>query len=193
MKKKKTAIILFLILVILVTTLYYFISIDAYGIVWRKTNYDLWISQKGKLAIRSFDVSDLTTKKEVFIDHFSDGRSLNGLIDTKTFKYVGNYFYKDKNHVYLHYDMSDGGHINIIEGADPTSFNLFGCNAKDKNSIYDQRNGKLDMVDYETFKTSSKIGCYAKDKNEFYFYGEIIDTTNADKELKKIMTKLNEL
>jgi hypothetical protein len=168
--------------------------VDQYGITWKKTDYDLWISQNGELAIKSIDVSDRKTKKEVYIDHFFDGKSLNSEIDTLTFKYLGNYFYKDKNHVYNHYVMSDGGNFTIVDGADPKTFITIGvCYAKDKTSIYDQRNGKLEMVDYTTFKTSGEIGCFAKDKNGYYFWDEKIDTTNADEELKKIIHKLNEL
>jgi len=193
MHTNRTRFIQCLILMILASSCNNSKSIDKNGITWRKTKYDLWISQKGKLAIQSFDVSDGAHKKEVFIDHFSNGKSLNSVIDTTTFKYLGHYFYKDKNHVYRHYDMSDGGQL-IIEDANSRSFNLLGgCYAKDNTSIYGQRHGKLDRVDYKTFKFSDKFGCYAKDKNGYYFWGEKIDTTNADDDLKKIIKELNEL
>lgn len=182
-----------LILIILTSSCNNSKSINENGIIWSKTKYDLWISQKGELAILSFDVSDENNKKEVFIDHFSNGKSLNSIIDTTTFKYLGNYFYKDKNHVYRHYNMSDGGHF-IIEDADSKSFELLGdCYAKDNTSIYGQTHGKLDMVDYKTFKFSDEFGCYAKDKNDYYFWGEKIDTTNADDDLKKVISDLDEL
>jgi hypothetical protein len=169
-------------------------SVDKYGMTWRKTGYDLWISQNGKLAIKSFDVSDGVTKKNVFIDQFPDGKSLNSIVDTITFKDLGNYFFKDKNHVYKHYDMSDGGHFIIVDRADPKTFIIINdCYAKDKTSIYCQRLGRLDMVDYKTFKTTTETGCFAKDKNGFYFQDEKIDTTNTDVELQKIIKKLKKL
>ncbi|MGX7668760.1 hypothetical protein [Flavobacterium pedocola] len=169
-------------------------AVDKYGMTWRKTSYDLWISQNGKLAIKSFEVADDGTKENIFIDQFPDGKSLNSIVDTLTFKNLGNYFYKDKNHVYKHYDMSDGGHFLMVDGADPKTFIIISdCYAKDKTSVYCERYGRLDMVDYETFKTTDEIGCFAKDKNGYYFRDEKIDTTSADEELQKIIQKLKKM
>lgn len=193
MGENRIKMLLILLLLTLGVSCYNNKTIDKNGIVWIKTKFDLWKSIDGKLAVQSFDVSDLTTKNEVFIDCFANGKELKGIIDTLTFEYLGNYFYKDKNYIYYHYDTSDGGNFHLIEDADPKSFNLLGWYAKDKNSIYDPRHGKLDKIDYQTFKTSDELGSFAKDKNGFYFYGEIIDTANADSDLKEIVNTLSEI
>ena len=193
MRKSRTKIFYFL-LTILFTSCYNSVLVDEFGTVWKKTNCNLWISQNGKLALQSFDVSDMKNKKNVFIDHFSNGKPLNGLIDTITFRYLGNYFYKDKNHVYNHNSMADGGHFLIVEEADSKTFIILGnFYGKDKTSIYSTRDRKLDLVDYATFKTSSETDYYAKDKNGYCNMGEKIDTINADDELKKIIQKLEKL
>ncbi|MDI9308670.1 MAG: DKNYY domain-containing protein [Limnohabitans sp.] len=182
-----------LLLLTLGVSCYNYKSIDKNGMVWIKTNYDLWKSIDGKLAVQSFDVSDLTSKKEIFIDRFTNGKQLKNIIDTTSFEYLGNYFYKDKNYIYYHYDTSDGGNFHLIEDADPKTFTLIGWYAKDKKSIYDPRHGKLDKIDYQTFKTSEEVGSFAKDKNGYYFWGENIDTLDADNELKETINILNEM
>jgi hypothetical protein len=166
---------------------------------WKKTNFNLWKSKNGDLAIKTQEANE----EGIFIDRFiselcCEGDKIKNVIDTLTFKYLGSSFYKDKNNVYTHYAMSDGGNFWIVEKADAKTFEVIGnsCYAKDKKYIYGERAMKMDSVDYKTFKTCDDCGCYAKDKNEYYFWEskiDITDITDSDEETKKIIERLKKL
>lgn len=134
---------------------------------WKKTAYDLWKSKNGDLGLKTQE----GTEQEITIDKYitticCEGKSLKSVIDTVTFEYLGSSFYKDKNYIYTHFIMSDGGNFSIVQNADVQTFKVIGdCYAKDKNNIYGERAMKMDSVDYKTFKTEKGCGCFAKDKN----------------------------
>lgn len=163
---------------------------------WKKTNFDLWKSKNGDLAIKTQEANE----EGIFIDRFiselcCEGNKIKNVIDTLTFKYLGSSFYKDKNNVYTHYAMADGGNFWIVEEADAKTFEVIGnsCYAKDKNYIYGERVMKMNSVDYKTFKTCDDCGCFAKDKNGYYFWDSKIDITDIDEETKKIIERLKKL
>jgi hypothetical protein len=79
-------------------------------------------------------------------------------------------FFKDKNRIYFHYDMSDGGYFQIWS-EDVADFEMIGNYVRYKGKIYYPRFGYLD-ADYESFKTSNSLGPLGKDKNGFFEYGE---------------------
>lgn len=156
---------------------------------WKKTNYDLWKSNKGDLAIKVTE----GTAEGIFIDRYIDKLScekkIKDVVDTLTFKYIGSSFYKDKNNVYTHFDMASGGIFFIVEKADPSTFKILGnCYAKDKNYIFGERAMLMKNIDYKTFKTSKEVGCFAKDKNGYYFWDSKINIEEETDEevLKKI-------
>ncbi len=143
---------------------------------WKKLECGLWLSKNGTLAFKTEARDERGEVSIKFINELCcDGATLSATIDTTTFKFLGSSFYKDKNHVYTHFTMDDGGNFWILEEADVTTFEVIGdCYAKDKHNIYDGRARILEGVDYDTFKTMKGIGCYAKDKNGYYFWDELI-------------------
>lgn len=170
---------------------------DSYNqsLHWKPTSFGLWRSKNGDLAIKSQAGSDVGISIDKYISDLADsGKPIRSVIDTVTFRYVGNSFYKDKNHVYTHYAMVDGGNFWIVQDADPQTFEALGsCYAKDKNYIYGERAMKMDSVDYKTFKTSKECSCFAKDKNGFYFWDDKINLKEADPETLLMVDKLKKL
>ncbi|WP_298137107.1 DKNYY domain-containing protein [Flavobacterium sp.] len=164
---------------------------------WKKTNYGLWKSKNGDLAIKSQASNEQQIDIEKYITQLCcEGKEIKDVVDTLTFKYLGSSFYKDKKNVYTHYVMSDGGNFWIVEMADAKTFEVIGksCSAKDKNYIYGERAMKMDSVDYKTFKTCDDCSCFAKDKNGYYFWDSKIDLNEVnDDETKKIIEKLKKL
>ena len=163
---------------------------------WKKTNYSLWKSKNGDLAIKTQAGNEQGIDIERYITQCCEGEEIKNIIDTLTFKYLGSSFYKDKKNVYTHYTMSDGGNFWIVEKADAKTFEVIGnsCYAKDKNYIYVERAMKIDDIDYKTFKTCDDCGCYSKDKNGYYFWDSKIELKDIkDEESKKIIEKLKKL
>ncbi|MEM8763706.1 MAG: DKNYY domain-containing protein [Bacteroidota bacterium] len=152
---------------------------------WIQIREGLWRDINGELGIKTIE----RIEKGIDIERYitcCEGKSLKYLIDTTSFKFLGSSFYKDKNHVFTHFDMADGGIVWILEEADVSTFKVIGdCYAKDKNNIYGERAMAMDSVDYRTFKTKKGIGCYAKDKNGYYFWGEKV------MDMKKVLPKPN--
>lgn len=166
---------------------------------WQKTSYDLWKSKNGDLAIQTQEATEENINTEVYItEMWRDDENfipINQVVDTLTFRYLGSSFYKDKNLVYTHYVMSDGGNFQVVKEADSETFQVIGdCYAKDKNYIFGERAMKMDSVDYSTFKTAKGLGCHAKDKNAYFFWDEKInlDDYKSEEELQ-IIEKLNQL
>lgn len=162
---------------------------------WKETDFGLWKSKNGDLGLKTVEATDVGITIEKFIDTFWDGKPLKEVIDTTTFQKLGSSFYKDKNHIYTHYIMADGGNFSIVEEADVSTFHVLGdCYAKDKNYIFGERALKMDSVDYETFKTCLDCGCYAKDKTGFYFWDDKIDETEITDEITlQMIEKLKKL
>ncbi|MFV0541488.1 MAG: DKNYY domain-containing protein [Aestuariibaculum sp.] len=162
---------------------------------WAETKFGLWKSKNGDLGLKTTEGFDVENSIDKYICRLTDGRSLKEVIDTLTFKVLGSSFYKDKNHVYTHFVMLDGGFFQIVEDADVKTFKVLGsCYAKDKNYIFGERALKMEDVDYKTFKTCNDCGCFAKDKTNYYFWDDKIDINNiTDKETLEIIKKLEQL
>ncbi len=78
--------------------------------------------------------------------------------------------------------------MSIFEDADAQNFEMIGdCYAKDKYNIYEERSGKLEGVDYASFKTKFDLGCIGRDKKGYWFWGNREDLNDPihDNELKK--------
>ncbi|MFV0346337.1 MAG: hypothetical protein ACK5IQ_08870 [Bacteroidales bacterium] len=165
------------------------------SLCWNEIGCGLWKSKNGDLALKIVEWTDVNTSIDKYIMCLADFRPLNKVVDTTTFRYLGSSFYGDKNHIYTHYMMVDGGFFQIVEDADVETFRIIGaCYAKDKNYIFGERAMRMDSVDYKTFKTCDECGCFAKDKNAYYFWDEKIDTTNIeDEEILKIIEQLRKL
>jgi hypothetical protein len=161
----------------------YLEKLDSFNLSleWKLMNCGLWHNKLGEIGFKTNRVicSDGLIIAETYITKFgfNENQPLKDIIDTLTFIELGNTYYKDKNHIYHHYSMSDGGSFNIFEKADLETFQIIGdCYAKDKNHIFEMRTGVLENVDYATFKTKKGLsGCVAKDKNGYIIWGERIN------------------
>ncbi|WP_313031514.1 DKNYY domain-containing protein [Soonwooa sp.] len=166
------------------------------SLAWIKTSFGLYKSKNGDLALKAAEGTEEGIIIEKYITEMADGQPLKSVIDSATFSYLGSSFYKDKNHVYTHYVMVDGGNFWIVDNADVKTFQVLGnCYAKDKNKIFTERNMETDTIfDYRSFKTCDDCGCFAKDKNGYYFWDEKIDINNIEnKETESIINRLKKL
>lgn len=159
---------------------------------WKETKCGLWKSKDGDLAIKTIEGFESSIINK-YITHLTDGRPFSQVIDTLTFNYLGSSFYKDKNHIYTHYSMLDGGNFWIVEDTDVKTFRVIenSCYTKDKNYIFGERKMKMDRVDYESFRTCDQCNCFAKDKYGYYGWGEKIALNDIeDKEIRQQLRKL---
>lgn len=166
---------------------------------WKKLNCGLWINKKGDVGFKDNKVIGMEglISVEYYITKlgFNEDEPLNKIIDTTTFRELGNTYYKDKNHIYHFYGMVGGGSFYIFDKADYATFEILGdCYAKDKNHIFEMRSGILENVDYKTFITKKDIsGCIAKDKNGYIVWGNRINLKETeDDQLKKMITEFEE-
>lgn len=165
---------------------------------WKLLNCGLWQNKNGEIGFKTNRVicSDGQVIAENYITKFgfNENPPLKDIVDTATFNELGNTYYKDKNHIYHYYAMSDGGSFNRFEKADHQTFQIIGdCYAKDKNYIFDLKGNKID-ADYKTFKTTNGLsGCVAKDKNGYFAWGERINPDEIDDDyLRKAILQLDE-
>lgn len=154
---------------------------------WRKMTCGLFMSPEGELGfasnpeIANFNDAELiaySKKTELCENQFlttfgHEGEvRLYAVIDTTTFESIGAGFFKDKNHIYSHYEMCDGGYFKIFS-SDTSSFRLLNAYYMSyKDEIYYYRWDKKIDADFKTFKVSNEFGMLAKDKNGFFDFGE---------------------
>lgn len=97
-------------------------------------------------------------------------KPIEGVIDLTSFQKLNDTFYKDKLHIYQHYNMSDGGYLYQLDSVDYASFKVLNdCYAKDKHRLFGFRNNDVSFFDVASFKTCDTCWCMAKDKNGYYF------------------------
>ena len=164
---------------------------------WKKLRDGLFINKNGEIGFedqRALNEGILSETYYITKFGFNENPTLKSIIDTATFTELGNTYYKDKNNIYHYYGMAYGGKFHILENVDYKSFQILGdCYAKDKNNIYEMRAGKLDSVDYKTFKTIRNCGCFAKDKNGYYSWdSKISKEYYEEKYIKEAIKKLNQ-
>jgi hypothetical protein len=100
-----------------------------------------------------------------------------------------NQFFVDKNGAYRKYETDDNITIIPIINADLNTFQVLDNSiyAKDKNNVYDCRNGGIDNADINTFEAIKPGGknstATGKDKNHYYFWNKI--------EMESTVTKSN--
>lgn len=151
---------------------------------WRKLKCGLFIHTDGRIAFASapwlINVKREDLKGEtcpnVFITTLGDDYTtqLRTVIDTATFESLPvNDFYSDKNRIYSHYAMCDGGYFNVF-ATDTASF--VACNTSYfiyKGKVMYFRGGDIE-ADAATFKASKEHTMLAKDKDGFFEFGERI-------------------
>ena len=160
---------------------------------WKYLKHNLYINTKGDIGFASepnivfVPPSELEGERSmcpnVFLTTFGyyDSITLKSTIDVETFEYVGASYYKDKNHIYSHYTVCDGGAFKIFSD-DTASFKVWGLHATYKSKAYHYRWGQLD-ADIETFTTFSASDNIARDKNGFFSFGERISAAELEKEM----------
>ena len=168
---------------------------------WKLLKHNLYINTKGDIGFASepdivfVPSSELEGERamcpNVFLTTFGydDSLTLKSTIDVETFEYLGASFYKDKNHIYSHYSVCDGGAFKIFAD-DTESFKVRGLHATYKSKAYHYRKGQLD-ADIETFTTFRSNDNIARDKNGFFSFGERISEAELEKEMGKV--SFNEL
>ena len=123
-------------------------SVAADG--WRELKCGLFMHTDGQLAFASapqlVNVQREDLKGETcpnkFITTFGsdDTTQLRSVIDTATFEALPVYgFYKDKNRIYSHYAMCDGGYFSVF-ATDTASFFVY-------NRCYFKYQGKMGAMD----------------------------------------------
>ncbi len=149
---------------------------------WKELKCGLWINHDGDIGFKVSEAIQGEYFRDRFItSYFEEEKviTLKSIIDTTTFRYLGSTFYKDKNNIYHHYTMADGGYFHVYHIADYATFRVIGgVYAKDKNHIFDERHGILEHVDYKTFRTAKGFA-FAKDKYGYYFWDELINPNYA--------------
>lgn len=144
---------------------------------WKLIKNNLYKNNKGEIGFQiNFATEVGSTKNYISTLCNTDSiKTLNDIIDIKSFTHLGSTFYKDKKHIYHYYDMAYGGKFYIYTGVDHSTFKIVGDHyAKDKNSIYGERAGILKNIDYKTFTSQKGVGPYAKDKHGYYFWDDLI-------------------
>ena len=159
---------------------------------WHELRCGLWANDNGDIGLKTTRaVSD--AKIETFYltrTTLGDGASLKSIVDTETFHYIGASFYKDKNHIYNYFPMSDGGSFYPLDDiVDYATFGVFegSCYARDKNSIYVEKHVLIrSHVDYQTFHVMRE--CLGQDRYGFILWE---DRTTED-DAKEYLKVLNE-
>jgi len=185
---------------------------------WQNLNNILWRDRCGNIAFRINIYTPHLETQEAYryitcIDCRFDRKPLKDIVDVETFKRVSGTYYKDKKNVYLYSDMFGGGWFAIVDGADSVSFESideeYSHYARDKHSIYAERFGRMDAVDYATFEIFSPIDVperykaivkhnpvvyYAKDKNNYYNRNRVIKDYNDTDflEIKEVLDEMYE-
>lgn len=161
---------------------------------WKELKCGLWINHDGDIGFKVKEAIQGKYFTDRFITSYFEAEkviTLKSIVDTTTFRYLGSTFYKDKNNIYHHYTMADGGYFHVYDIVDYATFRVIGSiYAKDKNHIFDERNGILENVDYKTFRTAKGFS-FAKDKHGYYFWDELI--TEESMEDTVVMNTLNRL
>ncbi|MFN8713475.1 MAG: hypothetical protein ACK5Z2_11545 [Bacteroidota bacterium] len=171
---------------------------------WRKLQCGLFMHTDGRLAFAS-DPQLVNVKREdlkgetcpnKFITTFGSDYTtqLRSVIDTATFEALPvSDFYKDKNNIYSHYAMCDGGYFTVF-ATDTASFVMYNnCYFKYQGKVMYFRGGAID-ADAATFKASSEHGMLAKDKYGFFEFGErITEEVLRERIPADVFTKLKAL
>ena len=145
----------------------------------------LFISSRGDLAYKtSILIDDESNYEESYADRTCGGfEELKNVVDTVTFKFLNDYYWSDKKHIYYVSYTSDGAKMCIADSIDRKTFipMATSCYGTDKNHIY-FRSTVVRGADRTTFRAYTEAEHIAFDKNNWYFYGEKM----PDEDVKKM-------
>lgn len=162
---------------------------------WKLLKCGLWINKKGEFGFKT--LTTVCSERHIadrYITSLDENKALRDVIDTNTFKEIGDNFFKDKNHIYHHYSMAEGGNFYIFDKADYKTFEVLNdCYARDKYHIFESQNGIMENVDYATFKTIKGLGaCVAKDKYGYFIWNDRVKINEVkDEVLLKALKQLD--
>ncbi len=157
----------------------------------------LYKDHAGNFYFKTIDKTDTAKNTDRYIHVvYSSAFGVGGLkpmkdvVHAKSFKTLGNCYYKDKNHVYYFFEMGDGGTMSVINEANTKNFKVFENSvfATDGKSIF-SRGRKIDNAHVSSFEPiiiKNKCNWYAKDKNNYYC-GYRIMTEEEIGELKEMI------
>lgn len=159
------------------------------NVVYTPIKDGLYKDDRGNICFKTVAVSEDYTPVDRYIDHVYTSKlaeegitEMKNVIDTCSFKKIGNSYFRDTNNIYHFFSNSCGGTMSVIDEADVETFKTFehSLYAIDKNRAY-YRGDYMDSVDLVTFKVihftesnGSEIPWYAKDSFHYYDGGEII-------------------
>lgn len=75
-------------------------------------------------------------------------KEMKDVIDSSTFKYLGNDYYRDKNSIYFFHIMEDGGIFSLVKSVDGSSFKVL----NEENEQYDAYDNKYQFKRGEIIK-----------------------------------------
>jgi hypothetical protein len=177
-------------------------SVDSINEIlkWKEVRDGLYIDKNGVLGFKGTEVAK-DIRITIYQINFQDkvNTPISRVVDAATFKKVdGNNsgaYYKDKNRIYHAFPTSGGPNFYAV-WTDYASFKIVNdCYAKDKNHVYDMRNGLQEDIDVKTFKVLEIDNrCYAKDKNGYYEGTfKLTDEQLKDPEIQRAIKKLDKL
>jgi hypothetical protein len=159
----------------------------------------LFADKAGNLYFKTTDNSDRENPLPVLISRLYNGcdgdsaHDLKNHIDPASFTGLDYEYYKDKNSVFVHNAMSDGGNIVKIDGADAKTFrslpsSWFGA---DKDSVY-YKGSLLELADRKTFSCiyvivngDTGLTYFGKDKRYYFKDYDTCKKSEVDEYLRE--------
>lgn len=149
----------------------------------------LYSDSSENIYFKALERKDINHPKARFISVvYSDQfgvQEMKDVVDAHTFEGLGEEYYKDKNHIYYFFIMSDGGSLSVVEQADVRTFEVFKNSGygKDSCAVY-YRGQKIEGADVSTFEPirmevrGRQVGWYARDQYHYYDGGRV--TTKSE-------------
>lgn len=178
-------------------------SENGTSVQYRPIRDGLYEDSNRNIYFKALDSSYPNKPIERFIDIvYSDEFGIEGIkkmkyvVDSKSFKSIGNHYYQDKNHIYYFHIMSDGGTMSIVDEAKLKTFKvlkntMFGIDSQ--SAFY--RGIKIEGVDILTFEPiiivskGEKYCWHAKDKNNYYNGCDVM----AESEIQELKEEIKRL
>lgn len=147
-------------------------------------------TDKFEFFLKTDDSTTLIIHNKISSEYFTYHNFKENPIDILSLKNESS-FLTDKMMVFRKYEISDDCLIIAAPEIDRTSFVAFNNSIyrKDKNYVYDCRNGKIqnaDVYSFESLKIETKTStAYGKDKNNYYFWDKVVTDTIGFSKLYK--------
>jgi hypothetical protein len=162
------------------------------GSDWQRLKSNLYNSPDGEIGFASrpslanipiLELSDAQCPNQ-FLTYIGGDYTtkLSDVVDVSSFEYIGSSYYQDKNRIYNHYGMCDGGYLNIFS-EDKANLRLLNDSyVCYKGRIYHNRGGQMD-ADVTSFETNDKYLNIARDKDGYFEFYERVSIDNLRESL----------